>query len=105
ETYGVVFFTTRTEIDKFNRLVTLEDFQITKMDFPTQWGMQKLYQTIIQSKLPQAAKVIPLDHLEATFAASAEIEKVKLQKVANTPPRIIYTTAPSLLVLVDGAPI
>jgi hypothetical protein len=104
ETYGVVFFKTRTEIDKFNRLVTLEDFQITKLDFPTQRGMQKLYQTIIQSELPQTAKTIPLDHLEATFAAAAEVEKGKIQQVDNTPPRIIYTTVPSLLVLVDGAP-
>src|SRR5208337_1250317 len=104
ETYGVVFFNTRTEIDKFSRLVTLEDFQITRLDFPTQRGMQKVYEAIIQGELPKTAKIIPLDHLEATFAASAEVEKVKLQKIDNTPPRIIYTTAPSLLVLVDGSP-
>jgi hypothetical protein len=104
ENYGVVFFKTRTEIDKFSRLVTLQDFQITRMDFPTERSLQKLYQTIIQGELPQTAKTIPLDHLEATFAASAEIEKAKIQKVDNTPPRIIYTTVPSLLVLVDGSP-
>lgn len=105
ETYGVVFFKTRTEIDKFNRLVTLEDFQIVKVDFPTQRGLQKVYQAIIQAELPKTAKVIPLDHLEATFAASAEIEASKIQQVDNTPPRIIYTTVPALLALVDGPPI
>lgn len=105
ETYGVVFFKTRTDIDKYSRLVTLEDFQITKMNFPTQRGMQKVYQTIIQAELPQKAKIIPLDHLEATFAVSAEVEKAKIQKVDNTPPRIIYTTVPSLLAIVDGSPI
>src|SRR5271169_754464 len=56
ETYGVVFFKTRTEIDKFSRLVTLEDFQITRLDFPTQRGMQGIYQTIIQGELPNTAK-------------------------------------------------
>ena len=40
ETYGVIFFKTRTEIDKVNRLVTLEDFEVTKADFPTQKEMQ-----------------------------------------------------------------
>ncbi len=105
ETYGVVYFTARTEIDKMSRLVTLEDFQITKMDFPTQRGMQNVYQTIIQSELPKAAKTIPLDHLESVFAVSGEITKAKIQQVDNAPPRIIYTTQPSLLVLVDGAPI
>jgi len=105
ETYGVVFFKARTEVDKFTRLVTLEDFQITKIDFPTQRANQKLYQSIIQSELPRTAKTIPLDHLEATFAVSAEVDKAKIQKIDNTPPRIIYTTAPSLLALVDGPPI
>jgi hypothetical protein len=105
ETYGVAFFQCRTEIDKANRLVTCEDFQVSKVNFPTQRGMQNLYQTIIKSELPQAAKVIPLDHLEATYAVSAEVAKAKIQPVNNTPPQFIYTTQPSLLVQVDGAPI
>jgi len=105
ETYGAVFFQCRTEIDKFSRLVTVEDFQITKMNFPTQRGMQPIYQAIIQDELPRAAKTIPLDHLEATYAVSADVAKVKIQKIDNTPPRIIYTTQPSLLVLVEGSPI
>lgn len=105
ETYGAVFFQSRTEIDKFSRLVTLEDFRITKMNFPTQRGMQNIYQAIIQSELPRAAKTIPLDHLEATYAVSAEVAKGKIQQIDNTPPRILYTTQPSLLVLVDGSPI
>jgi len=33
--YGVVWFTARTEVDKVNRQVTLDDFQITKVKFPT----------------------------------------------------------------------
>ncbi|MCX6922164.1 MAG: hypothetical protein NT154_02935, partial [Verrucomicrobia bacterium] len=105
ETYGVVYFTARTEIDKMSRLVTLEDFQTTKLDFPTQHAMQNVYQPIIQAQLPQAAKTIPLDHLEAVFVISGEITKAKIQPVDNTPPRLIYTTEPSLLVLIDGAPI
>ena len=105
ETYGVVFFTARTEIDKVNRLVTLEDFRVTKTTFPTQKGRQKLYQTLLQSELPETAKTIPLDHLEAVFVVSGEIEQAKIQPVLNTPPRIIYTTQPALLVLVDGPPV
>ena len=33
--YGVVWFTARTEVDKVNRRVTLNDFRITKVKFPT----------------------------------------------------------------------
>jgi hypothetical protein len=105
ETLGVVFFQARTDIDKVNRLVTLEDFQLTKVMFPTQAAMQPTYQKIIQGELPKAAKTIPLDHLEATYAVSAAVEKGKIQKIDNTPPQFIYTTQPSLLVQVDGPPV
>lgn len=105
ETYGVVYFTARTEIDKMSRLVTLEDYKLTKVDFPTQSAQEKVYLPIIQAELPQAAKTIPLDHLEAVFVISGEVAKAKIQPVDNTPPRIIFTTQPSLLALIDGAPI
>jgi len=105
ETYGVIFFTTRTDIDKVNRLVTLENFQITKANFPSQPAMTPQYLAMIQSFQPQTIRVIPLDHLEAVFAASADIANAKIQSVKNDPPRIIYSTQPSLLVLVDGPPI
>ena len=106
ETYGVVFFQARTEIDKVNRLVTLEDFQVTKLAFPTlPKASQGRYRTIIQERLPQAAKTIPLDHLEAVFVVSAEVAKAKIQRVKNEPPWILYAMQPSILILVDGAPV
>jgi hypothetical protein len=33
--YGVIWFTARTEVDKVNRVVTLNDFTLTKQSFPT----------------------------------------------------------------------
>jgi hypothetical protein len=105
ESYGVVFFKTRTDIDKVNRLVTFEDFKITRADFPTQKQRQAQYMTIMASLQQQTVHVIPLDHLEAVFAASGDIAKAKIQAVKNDPPRVIYTTQPALLILVDGAPI
>jgi hypothetical protein len=61
--------------------------------------------TIMASLQQQTVHVIPLDHLEAVFAASGDIAKAKVQAVKNDPPRVIYTTQPALLILVDGAPI
>src|SRR5262245_40367792 len=40
ETIGVVFFKARTDIDKVNRLVTIEDFRISEVDFPTKRSQQ-----------------------------------------------------------------
>ncbi len=105
ESYGVVSFTARTEIDKPNRLVTLEDFEITKINFPTEAGKEADYLALLKKHLPEQAKTIPLDHLESVFVLSGEVEKQVEVAVKNDPPRMIYTTQPSVLVLVDGPPV
>ena len=105
EVYGVVYFTARTEIDKVNRLVTMEDFQVTKTDFPTEPTFQTQYAAIMQAELPAVSKTVPLDHLEAVFALSSDLAQAKMEEVKNDPPRVIYTTQPSVLVPVDGPPV
>ena len=101
--YGVLWFTARTEVDKVNRQVTLDDFRITKVKFPTMETKEAEYQAFLQTKLPKTAKVIALDRLEASLAASdSEQAGVEALPVNNDPPAIIFTTKPSLLVLIDG---
>jgi hypothetical protein len=103
--YGVVWFTARTEVDKVNRQVTLDDFQITKVKFPTLEAKEADYQTFLQAKLPGKSKVIALDRMETALAASeSEQAGVEALQVNNDPPKIIFTTKPSLLVLIDGPP-
>jgi hypothetical protein len=105
EAYGVVSFTARTEIDKPNRLVTLEDLEIGKVNFPTQPAKEAEYLALLKKHLPEKAKTIPLDHLESIFVLSGEVEKQAEVAVKNDPPRVIYTTRPAVLVLVDGPPV
>jgi hypothetical protein len=102
EAYGMVSFTARTEIDKLNRLVSLEDLEIGKVNFPTQSAKEPEYLALLKKHLPEKAKTIPLDHLESVFVLSREAEKQTAVAVKNDPPRIIYTTQPAVLVLVDG---
>jgi hypothetical protein len=103
--YGVVWFTAQTEVDKVNRQVTLEDFQITKVKFPTLEAKEAEYQAFLQAKLPGKSKVIALDRLEAALVASdSEQAGIKALQVNNDPPKVIFTTKPSLLVLIDGPP-
>ena len=102
--YGVVSFTARTEVDKVNRQVTLDNFQITKLQFPTMKDREAEYQAFLQSKLPAKTKVIALDRLETALEASNAARDIKGLPVNNDPPRIIFTTKPALLVLIDGPP-
>lgn len=103
--YGVVWFTARTEVDKVNRQVILDDFRITRVKFPTLLAKEAEYQSFLQAKLPGKSRVIALDRLEAAVAASTTGQaEVKGLPVNNDPPRVIFTTKPSLLVLTDGPP-
>jgi len=103
--YGVVWFTARTEVDKVNRQVTLQDFRITKVKFPTTQAKEGEYQGFLQAKLPGRSKVIALDRLEAAVAASdSEVAGVEAFDVNDNPPKVILATKPSLLVLIDGPP-
>src|SRR5205809_1189204 len=101
--YGVVWFTARTEIDKVNRQVTLDNFQITKVQFPTMKNKEAVYQAFLQAKLPGKSKIIALDRLEAELTA-IESEKSRIQSfpVNNEPPKVIFSTKPAILLLIDG---
>jgi hypothetical protein len=103
--YGVVWFTAQTEVDKVNRQVTLDNFQITKVHLPTLHSKEAEYLTFLQARLPGKSRVIALDRLETMLAASTSgQEETKGVPVSNDPPRVIFTTKPSLLVLIDGPP-
>ena len=103
--YGVVWFIGNTEVDKVNRRVTLDNFQITKLTFPALESKQSGYEQFLTSRLQGKSKVIALDRLEAAMAAlQTEKSDVKGLPVKNDPPRIIYAAKPSMLVVIDGPP-
>ncbi len=103
--YGVVWFTATTEVDKVNRQVTLDNLQITRVEFPTMKARGLEYKAFLQTKLPDESKVIALDRLEVAMAASESAgSHVPSFPVNNDPPRIIFSTKPSILVVIDGPP-
>jgi hypothetical protein len=103
--YGVVWFTAQTEVDKVNRQVTLDNFEITRVKLPMIEAQEADYRNFLQGKLASKSKVIALDRLEAALAASGSKQvEIKGLLVKNDPPKIIITTKPSMLVLIDGVP-
>ena len=100
--FGVIWFNARTEVDKINRLVTLDDVQLTKVRFPAAPEKEPELTALLQPKLPGATKTISLDRLQAALEATEEV--VKGVDVKNDPPKIIFCAQPSLLVMIDGPP-
>src|SRR5262252_8223328 len=50
ETFGVVFATARTQVDKVARMVVFENLKITKSDFPTLPNRGAQYATELQTR-------------------------------------------------------
>lgn len=105
-TFGVIWFTARTDVDKQNRIVTLHDIEITRASFPTAAGQADAYLQTLRGAVPQGVVTIALDRLEAnlqvTRATQATSGGVTVQ---NAPPKIIVSEKPAILVLVDGKPV
>ena len=104
-TYGMIRFTARTEVDKPAGMVTLADFRLIKAVFPTQERKSSRYKTMLGTFASNHRPMtIALERLEADLSVTRAISGAESQPIANTPPRIIISETPALLVLVDGKP-
>ena len=103
--FGVVWMSARTEVDKVNRQVTLDDLRLSRIDFPTASDKGEGYLSFLAAKVPAKSWVLSLDRLEAALAALDIDHTVAGYEVKNDPPRIFYSNVPALLVLIDGQPV
>src|SRR5215472_19295222 len=102
--YGVVWYSAQTEVDKVNRVVTLENIAVTKQSFPTIANNGQAYSSAFLSDTPKL-KTVPLDLLEAELAVTNAASEQKTYPLENNPPQIIFSITPAVLALVDGAPV
>ena len=103
ETFGVVFATARTQVDKVARTVVFENLKITRSDFPTLPDRGAEYLSELQTRFASELRTISLDRLQASLAASGI--KPSPVPVNNAPPQIIVSYSPAILVPIDGAPV
>jgi hypothetical protein len=102
--YGVIWFKARTEVDKVNRVVALDNFQLTKQNFPSLPNNGSGYTSTFQIDLSWN-KTIPLDHLESALAVTDAASQQTKFTLQNNPPRIIFSITPAVLALIDGQPV
>ncbi len=103
ETFGVIFASTRTQVDKVLRTVTFENLRISKIDFPTLPNRGGAYAAELQTEFAKSIRTISLDRLESSLAFSGI--KPPTVAVQNTPPQVIVNYSPAILVPIDGAPV
>lgn len=103
--YGVAYFTARAEVNKASRLVTLEDYIITNVSFPSDVELSANYKPILQTAVEGRIRTIALDRLEANLATTTrELAADQGKGIKNDPPNILFSTTPSVLLPIDGTP-
>jgi hypothetical protein len=102
--YGVLWFSARTEIDKVNRVVTFSDFKMTRMNFPSAPERVTAYQSALQARAQQKGEMIALDRLLADMAINEAATVGSGYAVKNDPPQVFFSTKPAILILIDGSP-
>jgi hypothetical protein len=103
--YGVVWLKARTDTDKQGRLVTLNNVSVTKTSFPAATDRQAQYQGLLQSAMQGKAVSVSLDQLESALAVAGSKQATAQVQVNNTPPEIIFSFTPAVLVPIDGEPV
>ena len=102
--FGVVWITARTDIDKERGLVVLQDIQIPKVNAPASPQRNADFLRAARQHIPAGVKTVPLEQFEANLAIGQAEAKTMGMPVVNDPPRIIVSTTPALLVRIDGQP-
>lgn len=103
--FGVVWFDSRITTDREQRMVEFQEIKVTQTKFPnTKPEQERRLAAFLDREIAGWPK--PTMALDRLLADLAEVEKVKAGVgFDNQPPKIIFATVPSVLVLIDGQPI
>ena len=102
-TYGVVTVHGITLVDKSSRNVSLENIRLDGGDFPSARESSQDYMKLLHDNFPKTLDGLSLDRLQISLVVPPEQLKGST-KLNNTPPKIIFSTMPAILVYVDGRP-
>jgi hypothetical protein len=102
--FGVAAFITDTQVDKGARQVTLDDLRIVRVHFPSARNQEAAFKKLLEQHIPQKIRTIELDRLETALAMREAQAKGEGKPLKNDPPRIVFSTTPAILVLIDGSP-
>jgi hypothetical protein len=103
-TYGIIEAQARTLVDKQQRLVTLDQLDVVRADFPSAPQQAAAWTQLIEADNAQRRRTIALDRLEAALEINAAESAVGGPPLRNDPPQLVFATKPSMLILIDGEP-
>ena len=103
--YGIVSLTARADVDRECRMVTLDVIKVSSVSFPAAKSQERDIERAIRDGLPNWPRTITLDRLLAELAMTRSEVDNESVAVKNDPPKILYSSSPAVLILVDGQPV
>lgn len=104
-TFGTIQITAKTRVDRAERTVLLEQLEIAWASFPSAGDRAQTYLATLRAGLPKEVRTISLDQMEASLAILQARQQAAGQPLNNSPPAIIFSMKPAMLVPVDGPPV
>jgi hypothetical protein len=102
--FGVGWFEARTSVDKIERMVTLNDYKLIRVAFPSAPGKDEAFAKAIREQVLPKTREISLDRLQAELEVTEAMQKGNAPPLKNDPPRIAFARKPTILIIVDGEP-
>lgn len=101
--FGAIWFETMLLTDRDSRMTSFEQIKITDVKLPGVEDSEKLkkFSTFLETEIPKWKLEMSMDALLATLEQNQNVVSDELK---NDPPKVIYATSPSTLVLIDGEP-
>ena len=102
--FGAVWLRARVWTDRDARTVTITNVEVHRTRFAdVSDDQQAQFSQALQQQMPRMNITFALDQLMTSLAV-AEKEKAAAADLEVTPPKILFSTTPATLVVLDGAP-
>ncbi len=103
--FGAFWGTAKVETDRDNRTLVINSLDVTSIRIPAIEGQDTIdyIDEALETKFPSVAGALSLDEIVATLNQNQQETKIS-QGISNKPPKVIFATQPSMLVLIDGEP-
>jgi len=96
QVYGIATLSARTEVDRDNRMVTIQDLKVTKGTFPG--ANQDEMTKAVRDSLPNWPHMVSLDRLLADLSMTNAESEVEAMTLKHDPPKIIFSNTPAVLI-------
>lgn len=101
--FGAIWYESVLLTNRDTRMATLEDIKITNVKLPGVEDSEKLkrFTEFLETEIPKWNLEISIDAIVATLE---ETNGTVSEELKNDPPKVIYVTTPTTLVLIEGEP-